>query len=195
MLDAENNPEDPSAGTRKIPFSRTIYIERDDFMENPPKKFFRLSPGSEVRLKNAYIIKCEEVVKDNDGNIVELKCVYDPATRSGSAESGRKVKGTLHWVSAAHAIEAEVRLYDRLFIDEDPASKKDVNFKEFLNPNSLKILSHCMVEPSLKNAKPGDRFQFQRIGYFCVDTKYTTPERLVFNRTATLKDTWAKMQK
>lgn len=195
MLDAENNPEDPAAGNRKVPFSREIYIERYDFMENPPKKFFRLSPGSEVRLKNAYIIKCEEAVKDANGNIIELKCTYDPATRSGSAEGGRKVKGTLHWVSAAHAIEAEVRLYDRLFIDEDPASKKDSDFKDFLNPDSLKILPHCMVEPSLKSAKPGDRFQFQRLGYFCVDAKFTTPGKLVFNRTATLRDTWSKMQK
>lgn len=193
QMDAENNPEDPEAGIRKIPFSREIYIERDDFMENPPKKFFRLAPGSEVRLKNAYIIKCEEVVKDANGNITELKCTYDPVTKSGSNESGRKVKGTLHWVSAAHAVDAEVRLYDRLFIDEDPASKKDSDFKEFLNPESLRILQSCKMEPSLKNAKPGDRFQFQRLGYFCADTKYTNGDKLVFNRTTTLKDTWAKM--
>jgi glutaminyl-tRNA synthetase len=189
-LDAENNPEDDSMGSRKVPISNVLYIERDDFMENPPKKYFRLSPGSEVRLKNAYIIKCEEVVKDGEGNVIELRCTYDPATKSGSGDSNRKVKGTLHWVSAAHAIDAEVRLYDRLFIDEDPASKKETDFKEFLNPDSLKILSHCKLEPSLQTGKPGDRFQFQRLGYFCIDSKYSTKDRLVFNRTATLRDTW-----
>jgi glutaminyl-tRNA synthetase len=191
-LEAENNPEDVSMGTRSLPFSRALFIERDDFMEDPPKKYFRLSPGNEVRLKNAYIIKCEEVVKDDEGNVVELKCTYDPTTKSGSSESNRKVKGTLHWVSAEHAIDAEVRLYDRLFIDEDPASKKDADFKEFLNPESLKILSHCKLEPSLKKGKPGNRYQFQRLGYFCIDTKYSTENLLVFNRTTTLKDTWKK---
>jgi glutaminyl-tRNA synthetase len=191
-LDAENNPEDESMGSRKVPFSRVLYIEREDFMENPPKKYFRLSPGNEVRLKNAYIIKCDEVIKDGDGNVVELICSYDSATKSGSGESNRKVKGTLHWVSAEHAVDAEVRLYDRLFFHEDPASQKDADFKYFLNPDSLKILKNCKVEPSIKGSKPGDRFQFQRLGYFCVDTKYTTPDNLVFNRTATLKDNWKK---
>ena len=188
----ENNPEDETAGTRMVPFSRELYIERDDFMENAPKKFFRMTPGNEVRLKGAYIVKCESVEKDAEGNITTIHCTYDVDTRSGTGSaSNRKVKGTLHWVSAPDAIEAEVRLYDRLFKDPDPAGHKDIDFKEFLNENSLKVLTGCKLEPSLKEAKEGDRFQFQRLGYFCVD-KDSKPGALVFNRTVGLKDTWAK---
>ena len=194
-LDAVNNPEDESMGKRKAPFTRELYIERHDFMEDPPKKFFRLKPGGEVRLRYAYIIKCEEVIKDEEGNIVELRCTYDPETKSGSASANRKVKGTIHWVSARHAVDAEVRLYDRMFTVEDPQNDKEKDFKEFINPNSLEILENSKIEPFVKNAKPGDRFQFERNGYFCVDTKYTTDEKLVFNRTATLRDTWAKIMK
>ena len=193
LVEVENNPEDETAGTRQIPFSRELYIERDDFMENAPKKFFRMTPGNEVRLKGAYIVKCVGVEKNTDGDITLIHCVYDPETRSGSgANANRKVKGTLHWVSAPDAIEAEVRLYDRLFKDPDPAGHKDVDFKEFLNENSLQVLRHCKLEPSLRSAKEGDRFQFQRLGYFCVD-KDSRPEALVFNRTVELKDTWAKL--
>ena len=193
LVEVENNPEDETAGTRQIPFSRELYIERDDFMENAPKKFFRMTPGNEVRLKGAYIVKCVGVEKNTDGDITLIHCVYDPETRSGSgANANRKVKGTLHWVSAPDAIEAEVRLYDRLFKDPDPAGHKDVDFKEFLNENSLQVLRHCKLEPSLRSAKEGDRFQFQRMGYFCVD-KDSRPEALVFNRTVGLKDTWAKL--
>ena len=197
MVEIENNPEDEGAGTRQVAFSRELYIERDDFMENAPKKFFRLTPGQEVRLKGAYIIKCtDRIEKDADGNITVIHCTYDPDSRSGSGSeaSNRKVKGTLHWVSAPHAIEAEVRLYDRLFKDEDPAGHKDVDFKEFINENSLRVLQGCKLEASLANAKPGDRFQFQRLGYFCVDSD-TTEGRLVINRTVSLKDTWQKMNK
>ncbi len=194
-LDAVNNPEDESMGKRKVPFGRELYIEQHDFMEDPPKKFFRLKPGGEVRLRYAYIIKCEEVIKDENGNIVELRCTYDPETKSGMANSNRKVKGTIHWVSAKHAITAEVRLYDRLFSAEDPSGDKEKDFKEFINPNSLEILTDSKIEPFVKDAKPGDRFQFERNGYFCVDTKYTTEDKLVFNRTATLRDTWAKIMK
>ena len=194
-LETENNPEDPEAGTHQIPFTRELYIERDDFMENAPKKFFRLTPGGEVRLKGAYIIKCERVEKDAEGNITLIHCSCDMESKSGSGTeaSNRKVKGTLHWVSASEAIDAEVRLYDRLFKDEDPAGHKDVDFKEFINENSLEILKGCKLEPGLKEAKPGDRFQFQRLGYFCVD-KDSQPESLVFNRTVGLKDTWAKLK-
>ena len=193
LVEVENNPEDETAGTRQIPFSRELYIERDDFMENAPKKFFRMTPGNEVRLKGAYIVKCVGVEKNADGDITLIHCVYDPETRSGSgANANRKVKGTLHWVSAPDAIEAEVRLYDRLFKDPDPAGHKDADFKEFLNENSLQVLRHCKLEPSLRSAKEGDRFQFQRLGYFCVD-KDSRPEALVFNRTVGLKDTWAKL--
>ncbi len=193
-LEAVNNPEDPSMGRRKVPFGRELFIERTDFMEDPPKKFFRLKPGGEVRLRYAYIIKCEEVVKDSEGNVVELKCTYDPETKSGSG-STRKVKGTIHWVSANHAFEAEVHLYDRLFTVEDPLADKERDFKEFINPNSLVKLKGCKLEPFLKNAKAGDRFQFERLGYFCVDSKYFKKGKLVFNRTATLRDTWAKIAK
>ena len=193
LVEVENNPEDETAGTRQIPFSRELYIERDDFMEDAPKKFFRMTPGNEVRLKGAYIVKCVGVEKNTDGDITLIHCVYDPETRSGSgANANRKVKGTLHWVSAPDAIEAEVRLYDRLFKDPDPAGHKDVDFKEFLNENSLQVLRHCKLEPSLRSAKEGDRFQFQRLGYFCVD-KDSRPKALVFNRTVGLKDTWAKL--
>lgn len=191
-VEIENNPEDEAAGTRMVPFSRELYIERDDFMEVAPKKFFRMTVGNEVRLKGAYIVKCESVEKDAEGNITTIHCTYDAETRSGTgAASNRKVKGTLHWVSAPDAIEAEVRLYDRLFKDPDPAGHKDVDFKEFLNENSLRVLKGCKLEPSLKDVREGDRFQFQRLGYFCVD-KDSKPGALVFNRTVGLKDTWAK---
>jgi glutaminyl-tRNA synthetase len=188
-----NNPEDESMGKRIVPFSREIFIEKDDFMENPPAKFFRLAPGQEVRLKGAYIVRCEGFRKDDkSGEVVEVYCSYDPSTRSGGEASGKKVKGTLHWVSARHAVDAEVRLYDRLFSHEDPAGQKDDDYRNFLNPDSLKILMGCKVEPSLGSAKPLDRFQFQRLGYFCVD--YDSVEgNLVFNRTVSLKDTWAKI--
>jgi glutaminyl-tRNA synthetase len=192
QMDAENNPEDPGMGSRKLPFSKTLYIEREDFMEDPPKKFFRLGPGREVRLKNAYIIKCQEIIKNDKGEVVELHCSYDPESRSGMPGSSRKVKGTLHWVSAEHAINAEVRLYDRLFISENPDNApQGKTFIDNLNPDSLKVLS-AKIEPNLKDAKPGDSMQFQRLGYFCVD-KDSRPEKLVFNRTVTLRDTWAKM--
>ncbi len=189
-LEIINNPEDYSMGSRTIPFSREIYIEREDFMEDPPKKFFRLGPGREVRLKSAYIIKCEDYKKDEQGQVVEVYCTYDEATRSGGPEAGRKVKGTLHWVSARHAVEAEVRLYDRLFNDPEPAGHKDKNPIDFLNPESLKVITGY-VEPSLKEAKPLDHFQFQRLGYFNVDPD-TTSDRLVFNRTVPLRDNWTK---
>ena len=193
MLETVNNPEDPDDGTREVPFSRELYIEKADFMEDPPRKFFRLAPGREVRIKSAYIIKCEEVIKDDQGNITELRCTYDPGTRSGSG-SQRKVKGTLHWVSAPHALDVEVRLYDRLFNDPDPAGHKDKDFKEFLNPESLKGLQECKAEPALKEAAVGDHYQFQRIGYFTVDPD-TTAGHLVFNRTVALRDTWARISK
>ncbi len=189
-----NNPEDETMGSREIPFSREVYIEQDDFMENPPHKFFRLAPGTEVRLKGAYIIKCTGFKKDASGNVTEVLCTYDPDTRSGAALSERKVKGTLHWVSAEHAVDAEVRLYDRLFDHEDPAGQKDDDYRSFLNPDSLKVLKGCKAEPSLVNAKPLDKFQFQRLGYFCVDYD-STEDHLVFNRTVGLKDTWAKINK
>jgi glutaminyl-tRNA synthetase len=193
-LDAVNNPEDPTQGSRKVPFSRELYIERDDFMENPPKKFFRLGPGREVRLRYAYFITCTGVVKDPaTGEITELHCTYDPATKGGSAPDGRSPKATMHWVSASRAIDAEVRLYDRLFTKEDPGDAPDGNFLLNLNPASLNRVT-AKLEPSLRSAKPGDRFQFERLGYFCVDQD-STPGNLVFNRTVTLKDEWAKIQK
>lgn len=195
-FDAINNPEDSSMGTRKIPFSREIYIEREDFREDPPKKFFRLSPGSEVRLKFAYYITCVSVDKDeNTGEITQLHCTYDPKTRGGFSDDGRKVKGTLHWVSASHSAEAEVRLYDRLFTKENPADEKDGrNFKEFINPKSLEILKSCKVEHGLSKALPGSICQFERLGYFCVDSKESSNNSLVFNRTVTLRDSWAKIE-
>ncbi|MCE5347111.1 MAG: glutamine--tRNA ligase/YqeY domain fusion protein [Bacteroidales bacterium] len=190
-----NNPEDETKGTRNIPFSREIFIEQDDFMENPPKKFFRLAPGNEVRLKGAYIIKCDGFKKnEKTGSIEEVYCTYEPDTRSGEPGSEKKVKGTLHWVSAKHAINAEVRLYDRLFNHEDPAGQKDDDYRNFLNPGSLKVLRGCKIEPSLGSAKPLDKFQFQRLGYFCVDYE-STRENPVFNRTVQLKDTWSKINK
>ena len=193
-MDIENNPEDEGHGRRRVPFSRELFIERDDFMENPPNKFFRLAPGQEVRLKGAYIIKCTGMKKNDGGEVTEVHCTYDPETRSGGPQAGRKVKGTLHWVSAAHALDAEVRLYDRLFSDEDPSGHRDVDPREFLNPDSLTIVPGCTVEPSLAEAKPLDKFQFQRVGYFCVDYD-SRPGRLVFNRTVGLKDTWARMNR
>jgi glutaminyl-tRNA synthetase len=194
-LEAVNNPEDESRGKRLVPFSREIYIERDDFMEDPPKKFFRLSPGNEVRLRAAYIIRCESVVKDpGTGEITEIHCTYDPNTKSGMAESNRKVKGTLHWVSVPHAVEADVRLYDRLFMKENPDDSEDgKDYKDYLNPDSLKVIKGY-IEPSVKNGKAGDNYQFERIGYFSVD-KDSTDRVLVFNRTVTLKDSWSKIEK
>jgi glutaminyl-tRNA synthetase len=196
MLDAVNNPEDPSAGTRKVPFSRVLYIEREDFREAPPKQFFRLSPGREVRLRYGYLITCVGVVKDEKtGEITELHCTYDPATRGGDTPDGRRVKGTLHWVSAPHALEAEVRLYERLLTVEDPSEERaGRTFKDYLNPESLKALTGCRVEPALADASPGIRCQFERMGYFCVDPD-SVRGRLVFNRTVTLRDTWAKIEK
>ena len=194
-LEAINNPEDSSAGTRQVPFSRELYIERDDFMEDPPKKFFRLGPGREVRLRYAYFVTCVDVVKDpGTGEITELHCTYDPATRGGDAPDGRKVKGTLHWVSAKHAANARVRLYDHLFTKENPNEVEEgQDFTAHLNPNSLEILDDCKLEPSLANAGPSSRWQFERLGYFCVDSKDSSPGSLVFNRTVTLRDTWAKI--
>ncbi|MBD3257183.1 glutamine--tRNA ligase/YqeY domain fusion protein [candidate division GN15 bacterium] len=193
MLEAINNPENAEDGTREIPFSGELYIERADFMEDPPKKFFRLSPGKEVRLKHAYFIKCEQVIKDDAGNVTELRCSYDPATKSGEASDGRKVKGTLHWVSAKDAIDIEVRLYDRLFVKEDP--DEDDDFTQNVNPNSLEILTGCKAEPGLAGANPETRYQFLRQGYFCADSVDSKPGTPVFNRTVGLRDSWAKMQK
>jgi glutaminyl-tRNA synthetase len=196
-LDAINNPEDPTAGSRKLPFSRVLYIERDDFREDPPKQFFRLAPGREVRLRWAYFVKCDHCVKDPaTGEVVELHCTYDPATRGGNAPDGRKVKGTIHWVSAAHALQVEVRLYDHLFAKPFPDEvEPGGDYKQNLNPNSLQVLNPCYVEPSLATAGPEDRFQFERLGYFCVDAKDSTPGHPVFNRAVTLTDTWAKIEK
>ncbi|GAA4302612.1 glutamine--tRNA ligase/YqeY domain fusion protein [Compostibacter hankyongensis] len=188
-LESENNPEDPEAGSRKLPFGRTLWIEREDFMENPAKKFFRLGPGLAVRLKSAYIIRCDDFKKDAEGNITEIYCTYYPESRSGQDNSGFKVKGTIHWVSAAHACTAEVRLYDRLFSTEDPAATED--FKACLNPDSLQVIPEAVIEPALAEAQPGDRFQFMRKGYFCAD-RDSAPGKPVFNRTVTLKDTWSK---
>ena len=192
-LEAVNNPEDPTAGTRKVPFSRVIYIEQGDFMEDPPKKFYRLTLGREIRLRYAYFMTCTDVIKEN-GNVVELRYTIDPATRGGDAPDGRKVKSTIHWVSADHALDAEIRLYDRLFTVENPTGQKNADFKDFLNPNSLEVLTSCKVEPTLQKLKPLDRFQFERQGYFCIDPD-TTGEKLIINRTVGLRDTWAKIQK
>jgi len=196
-LEAVNNPEDPSMGTRKVPFSRVLYIERDDFREDPPKKFYRLAPGREVRLRYAYFVKCVDMVKDPaTGEVVEIRCTYDPETRGGDAPDGRKVKATLHWVSAAHAVEAEVRLYDRLFLKETPGDDKEgVDFKVHLNPESLVVLRSGRLEPSLAHALPGSRYQFERLGYFCVDSVDSREGQLVFNQTVPLRDTWAKIEK
>ncbi|MCH8290701.1 glutamine--tRNA ligase/YqeY domain fusion protein [Candidatus Poribacteria bacterium] len=194
-LDAENNPEDPNMGSRKIPFSRELYIERADFMEDPPKRFFRLAPGREARLKHAYYIKCERVVKDeNTGEVIELHCTYDPETRGGWSDDGRKVRGTLHWVSARHSLKADVRLYDHLFTKENANDVEEgEDFTANLNPNSLEVLTSCQIEPSLADTKPGNRYQFLRTGYFCVDPD-SSDQKLVFNRTVSLRDTWAKIQ-
>jgi len=196
-LEAQNHPTNPGMGSRKVPFSRVLYIEQEDFREDPPKKFFRLAPGREVRLRYAYYIKCEQVIKDEQtGKVVELRCTYDPETRGGWSSDGRKVRGTLHWVSAPHAIKAEVRLYDRQFIIENPTEDKaGADFMNYLNPNSLKILTSCRIEPGLASAKPESRYQFERLGYFCVDSVDSHDGALVFNRTATLRDSWAKIEK
>jgi glutaminyl-tRNA synthetase len=191
-LEAANHPQNPDMGTRTVPFSREIYIERDDFMEDPPKKFFRLAPGREVRLRYAYLVTCVDVVKDASGEVVEVHCTYDPQTRGGSAPDGRKVKGTIHWVSAAHAISAEVRLYDRLFNVPSPDA---ADFVAHINPDSLVTLEAARIEPSVVDAAPGAQFQFERLGYFCVDTADSRPGAPVFNRTVTLRDSWAKIEK
>ena len=193
-MDAINNPEDSSAGTRKIPFSKTLYIEEDDFREDPPKQFYRLAPGREVRLRYAYLITCKEVIKDSDGRIVELRCTYDPATRGGTTPDGRKVKSTIHWVSAAHALPAEVLLYNNLFLKEDPNEVEEGHdFTENLNPDSLQVLHDCKIEPSVRHAERGTKYQFERLGYYCVDRG--PGNKLVFNRTIGLRDTWAKIEK
>ena len=196
-LEGENNPEDPGMGTRKIPFSRVLYIEQEDFKEDPPKKFFRLAPGREVRLKHAYYIKCVKVIKDEKtGEVKELRCTYDPETRGGWSKDGRKIKGTLHWVSAAHSLKAEARLYDHLFVKINPGDEKDgSDFTRFLNPQSLERLTSCRIEPSLADAMPGSGYQFLRQGYFCVDGKKSSEDLLVFNRTVSLRDSWAKIEK
>ncbi len=196
-MDAVNNPEDPGAGTRKVPFSRVLYIESEDFMEDPPPKYYRLAPGREVRLRYAYFVKCVDVVKDeNTGEIVEVRCTYDPETRGGDAPDARKVKATLHWVSAEHAIDAEVRLYENLFTRENPMDVEEgKDFKDYIRRDSLEVLPSCKVEPGLASARPGDRFQFERMGYFCVDSVDSAPGRLVFNRTVTLRDKWAKLRR
>jgi glutaminyl-tRNA synthetase len=192
-LDAINNPEQPEAGSRKVPFARELYIERDDFLEDAPKKFFRMSPGREVRLRYAYLVTCTDVIKDEAGNIVEVHCTHDPETRGGSAPDGRKVKGTIHWVAAPTAVDAEVRLYDRLFTEEIPdAPKSEIDYKTHLNPKSLDVISAAKLEPALADTPPGGSVQFERLGYFCADSKDSTPERPVFNRTASLRDSWAK---
>jgi glutaminyl-tRNA synthetase len=193
--EAVNNPEDAGAGTRTVPFSRVLYIEQDDFRENPPKQYFRLTVGREVRLRYGYFVTCTGVVKNDQGEVVEVHCTYDPATRGGDAPDGRKVKSTIHWVSADHAIDAEVRLYDLLFTKENPnEAEEGQEFTANLNPNSLEVVSQAKLEPSLKGAAPGSRYQFERLGYFCVDPD-TTSDHVVFNRTATLRDAWAKIEK
>jgi glutaminyl-tRNA synthetase len=194
-LEAQNHPQNPEMGTRKIPFCREIYVEQTDFMEDAPRKFFRLSVGREVRLRYAYLVTCQEVIKDDAGNVIELHCTYDPETRGGSAPDGRKVKGTIHWVSARHALKTEVRLYDRLFTAEHPDKDKDKDFKEFVNPDSLQVLKDCMLEPSLEKAEITDRFQFERLGYFCLDSSELAQGNSVFNRIVTLRDSWAKLKK
>ena len=195
-LDAPYHPNDPDMGSRKIPFSKVIYVERDDFMEEPPRKFFRLGPGREVRLRYAYFITCNDFIKDGDGEVIELRCTYDPETKGGNAPDGRKVKGTIHWVSAEHALDAEVRIFDRLFNDPEPDSNKhDKDWKEFLNPDSKEILNNAKLEPSLATATAGDQFQFERLGYFIVDVKDSSEGKPVFNRTITLRDSWSKRQR
>jgi glutaminyl-tRNA synthetase len=195
-MDAVNNPEDPSAGSRKVPFSRVLYIEQEDFREDPPKQYYRLSPGREVRLRYGYFVTCTGVIKNDQGEVMEVHCTYDPATRGGNAPpDGRKVKSTIHWVSAAHAVNAEVRIYDNLFIKEDPNQTKDgEDFTANLNPNSLEVLTDCKLEPSLASASAGSRYQFERLGYFCVDPE-SAPGKPIFNRTVALKDAWARIEK
>jgi glutaminyl-tRNA synthetase len=194
-VEVANNPEDEAAGTRRVPFSREVYIEQDDFREVPPPKYYRLSPGKEVRLRNAYFVTAHSVVKDADGNVVEVHCTYDPASRGGNSPDGRKVKSTMHWVSAAHAISAQVRLYDKLFTKADPNDYPEGgSFLDNLNPESLEVVADAKLEPSLKSAQVGAPYQFERVGYFCVDCD-STAERLVFNRTLPLKDSWAKIEK
>jgi glutaminyl-tRNA synthetase len=192
-LEALNHPQNNQMGKRMLPFSRELFIERSDFMENAPKKFFRLSEGREVRLRYAYLITCAKVIKDENGEVVELHCTYDPESRGGNAPDGRKVKGTIHWVSAAHSLQAEVRLYDRLFTEEFPDADKEIPFKNFLNPDSLQVLTDCRLEPNLANASASDRFQFERQGYFCIDSEDSSAQHLVFNRIVTLRDSWAKL--
>ena len=193
-MDAVNNPEDSSAGSRKVPFSKTLYIEEDDFREDPPKQFYRLAPGREVRFRYAYLITCKEVIKDSSGKVVELRCTYDPATRGGNAPDGRKIKSTIHWVSAAHALPAEIRLYDNLFVKENPNEVEEgEDFTKNLNPDSLQILPDCRIEPSMRDAEPGTKCQFERLGYYCVDRD--SGDKMVFNRTIGLRDTWAKIEK
>jgi len=195
QMEAVNNPEDPSAGSRIVPFSKVVYIEQDDFREDPPKQYYRLSPGREVRLRYGYLITCSSVVKNEKGEVVEVHCSYDPATRGGNTPDGRKVKATIHWVSAAHAVDAEVRLYDRLFTKENPdQTEEGQDFTANLNPNSLETIGSAKLEPSLADAAIGSRYQFERLGYFCADTD-SQPRKLVFNRTVALKDTWAKIEK
>jgi glutaminyl-tRNA synthetase len=196
-MDAVNNPEDPSAGTRKVPFSRVIYIEQDDFRENPPKEFFRLAPGREVRLRYGYVIRCVSAVKDPaTGEIIELRCTYDPETRGGNTPDGRKIKSTIHWVSARHAVDAEIRLYEHLFTKESPEDVPEgTDYKVNLNQNSLTVAKGAKLEPSLAAAAPGSRYQFERLGYFCADSKDSQPGAPVFNRTVSLRDTWAKIEK
>ena len=190
---AVNNPEDPDAGTRKVPFSKVLYIEREDFMENPPRKFFRLAPGREVRFRYAYFVTCTDMVKEN-GEIVELRCTIDPATRGGDSPDGRRVKSTMHWVSASHALDAEIRLYNRLFTVDDPAGQKEADFRDLLDPKSLEVLTSCKVEPAVRELEHFNRFQFERQGYFCVDPD-STEDSIVLNRTVGLRDTWARIQK
>jgi glutaminyl-tRNA synthetase len=195
QMEAVNNPEDPSAGMRTVPFSKVLYIEQEDFREDPPKQYYRLSPGREVRLRYGYFITCTSVVKDEKGEVVEVHCTYDPATHGGDSPDGRKVKSTIHWVSASHAIDAEVRLYETLFTKEDPDEVEEGgDFTDNLNPNSLEVLANCKLEPSLAGAVPGSRYQFERLGYFCVD-RDSTPQKLVLNRTVALRDAWAKIEK
>ena len=195
-FDVLNNPEDPSAGTRKVPFSKVVYIDQDDFREDPPKKYYRLSPGREVRLRAAYLVTCTGVVKDAGGNVVEVRCTYDPATKGGTAPDGRSPKATLHWVSAAHAVDVDVRLYDHLFVKEDPNDVPEGgNYTDNLNPDSLQVLTGCKAEPMLAHAEPGSRFQFERAGYFCADVKDSRPGTPVFNRSVSLRDSWARIEK
>ena len=194
-FDAANHPNDPDMGTRKVPFCKTVYIEKDDFQEEPAKGFFRLAPGREVRLRYAYIVRCESVVKDAAGEIVEVRCSYDPASRGGSAPDGRKIKGTIHWVSAEHAVDAEVRLYDRLFSTPNPGGKNEPDYRSSLNPKSIEALTGCKLEPSLGAASEESRYQFERLGYFCLDSKDARQGALVFNRTATLRDSWTEQKR